>query len=140
MSGPCFAVLPCHRQVCEEDCNVRCVRRHRFGTHSVGSEIAQYLLSRSHLLKKAHRIEFFELRLQFLLDSGFDAVVRQKPIARRRWREVDLVHACAIARLGLQLERGLEEVNVLGLTQKAAPERGNELLRNDVNLERRGVS
>jgi len=78
----------------------------------VGSEVAQYLLSRSHLLQKAHRIEFFELHLQSLFDSGFDAVVRQKPIARRRRREVDLVHACAIARLGLQLEGGLEEVNV----------------------------
>ena len=78
----------------------------------MGRELAQCLLSRSHLLQQAHRIEAVELRLQLFLDGWFDAVVRQKPIARRRGLKVDLVHARAVARLGLQLERRLEEVNV----------------------------
>ncbi|MFC0691340.1 hypothetical protein, partial [Paraburkholderia humisilvae] len=59
-------------------------RRRCFSTHAVGRELAQCLLSHSHLLEQPHRVEAFELYLQFLFDSRFDAVVCQKPIARRR--------------------------------------------------------
>src|ERR1019366_6710681 len=73
---------------------------------------AQHLLSEPDLLKQPHRIEPLELDLQLVFDSRLDAAVRQKPIARGLRRVVDLVHARAVARLRLQLERGLEEVDV----------------------------
>jgi hypothetical protein len=88
---------------------VRCVR-YRFSTHTVGSEIAQYLLSRSHFLRKVHRIEFFILPFRMLFDSGVDAVVRQKPIARRRRREVDLVHACSSRVLDFSSNEGWKKL------------------------------
>jgi hypothetical protein len=82
-------------------------------------------------LQQPHGVEAFELCGQLLLERRIDAAVRQKPIARRRWSEVDLVNAGAVARLGLQLERRLEEVDVesprvpwrlVGLSQAATME------------------
>ena len=104
--------LPRRSQAGEEHGNVRCSLRCRFGAHAVGCKIAQRLLSQSDLLQQPHRVQAFERRLPFFLDSRLDAAVCQKPIAWRRRREVDLVNARTIARLRLQLERGLEEVDV----------------------------
>lgn len=43
-----------------------------------------------------------------LFDRPLDAAVGQNPIARCRQRKVDLVHTRTLARLGLELERGLK--------------------------------
>ena len=112
MRRPRFAVLLRRSQAGEEPGNVRCFLRRRLGAYAVGCKIAQRLLSQSDLLQRPHRVQAFELRLQFFFDSRLDAAVFQKPIAWRRRREVDLVNARTIARLRLQLERGLEEVDV----------------------------
>ena len=55
---------------------------------------------------------FAVLLTGLLIGIAQDAAVGQEPITWRRRREVNLVHALAVARLGLQLERGLEEVDV----------------------------
>ena len=107
-----FSVLPRRGQAREEHPDVRCPGgRHRCA-HAVRCDVAQHLLSEPDLLEQPHRIEPFELDLQLVFDSRLDAAVRQKPIARGLRRVIDLAHARAVARLRLQLERGLEEVDV----------------------------
>ena len=72
----------------------------------------QHLLSKLDRLQPPQVVEAFELPVQLLLECWLDAAVRQKPIARRRWSEADLVDAGADPRLGLQPERRLEAVGV----------------------------
>ena len=63
-------------------------------------------------MQQSHWIEALELCLQSLLGLSVDAVVREKPIAWCGRRVVQLLHARAVARLGLEFERRLEEVDV----------------------------
>ena len=111
MRWPYFPVLPRRRQAGNEVRDGWCARHHLL-THAVGRQVAQRLLSKPNLLQQPHGVEAHELSPQPLSDRRPHAVVGQQPITRRRRREVDLVHARAVARLGLQLERGLEEVDI----------------------------
>ena len=54
------------------------------------------------------------LRMFLSISALGDAALSQEPITRCCRRVIDLVHPRTVARLGLQLERGVEEVDVQG--------------------------
>ena len=53
-----------------------------------------------------------KLLRELALDALINSVRGEQPVAGRRWRVVFLAHARSVTRLGLQLERRLEKVDV----------------------------
>ena len=76
----------------------------------MGRQVAQRLLSQPDLLQQPHGVQAHELSRQLLLDRRPHAAVGQEPITRRGRREVNLLHARAVARLELQLESGRKKL------------------------------